>query len=99
MANTNKQFLTQIIHTLQSKNPFVDSDLSFLKALPILQGTWRFVIEFFKVVSVFTSRSITLSENLNVPGLAFRIALAVIFSQGRSFAAFRFSPLKIYSFV
>merc|ERR1719430_2474695 len=49
--------------TLQSKNPFVDSDLSFLKARPILQGT---------------SRSIARSENLKVPGLAFRIAFAVI---------------------
>ena len=28
-------------NTLQSKNPFVDSDLSFLKALPILHGTWH----------------------------------------------------------
>ena len=28
-------------NTLQSKNPFVDSDLSFLKALPILHGTWQ----------------------------------------------------------
>ena len=89
------------ITTLQSKNPLVDSDLSFLKALPILHGTWWILPYFHLFMELgnfslrlirlgfnfqfdyhwrLTSRSIARSENLKVPGLAFRMALAVILS-------------------
>jgi hypothetical protein len=67
--------------TLQSKWPLLDSVLSCLKDLPILQGTFICSMSYTKLrAAIVTSRSIALSENLNAPGLAERIALADIVS-------------------